>query len=210
MSTDPLASQVRQHKAWSDFAYSIGGRIEHGEGFTSRVHTPDYRGWEFLVDSFEASDELLERSHWWTRIRAPYKAASSVRFQLRPAGWTARALRLLGGPWSRYFRTGYPEVDRLVAIRTGSERELLSNPTIRKMLTDVGPIDLDIAEVFEERVSPIRERIEELRFRERGRIADADRLIALVELLAEMLDRLQEMGVAKRRDRSVYSPSGED
>lgn len=208
MSTDPLASEVRQHKAWSDFAYSIGGRIEHGEGFTSRVHTPDYRGWEFLVDSFEARDELLERSHWWTRIRAPYEAASSLRFQLRPAGWSARARRLVGGPWSRYFRTGDPKVDRLVAIRTGSEREireLLAVPTIREMLTRVGPLDLDIAEVFEEGVSPIRERIEELRFRERIRISDADRLIALVELLAEMLDRLQEMGVAKRRDRSVYS-----
>lgn len=114
----------------------------------------------------------------------------------------------MGGPWSRYFRTGDPKVDRLVAIRTGSEREireLLAVPTIREMLTRVGPLDLDIAEVFEEGVSPIRERIEELRFRERIRISDADRLIALVELLAEMLDRLQEMGVAKRRDRSVYS-----
>lgn len=210
-SSDPLYERVRANRAWSEFAESIGAEFRQGESYAARVHSPSFRGWEMMLDRYATREELLNRTIWRTRVRAPFRAMRPFRLEVRRLSWRDSIARLAGSLRRRsslqYVKTGDRELDARFAIRSGSGaevRDLFANPRIRALIAEQESMDLRVAEVVEEGVSAIVEWIDELHFEARGGIADAERLRSLFELFAEMLDHLLTLGIVEPRGRSVY------
>ena len=210
-SADFLSDRVRENKAWSDFAASIDAQFSQGEGLTARVHSPSFRGWEIMLDSYMGKGQLSGRAFWYTRVRAPYKAMSSLRFEIRQTRWADTLVRYMTGALkssrSPYVKLEYPELGKRFMIKSKSAADLqllFASPRVRASLAEQPSLDLRVAEVLEEGVSTIVEWIDELYFQARGRISDPESLMSLSEFLVEVLNRLREMGVAQPRGKSVY------
>src|SRR5262249_44177398 len=125
-----------------------------------------------------------------TRMRAPYINPEGFRFTIYRKSVFTDLGKLLG---MQDIEVGAPEFDEAFIIKGNDEGKvcgLFANPKIRQMIQDQPKIRLDVKDSEGWFGPKFPEDVDELQFQVVGVIKDVERLKALIDLFAAVLDQL--------------------
>jgi hypothetical protein len=186
---------------WSQLAREIAADFTAG-GFrrrskvTARVHE-----WTVTLDTHVVSSG---KSHVeYTRMRAPYVNGDGFRFTIYRRGLFSNLGKWLGGQDIEIFD---PEFDEAFIIKGTDEdkvRGLLLNSRLRALISAQPKFHLEVCDDEGWFGASFPEGVDELRFQVIGVIKDVERLKALYELFAEVLQQLCRIGSAYEKDPQV-------
>ncbi len=180
---------------WSQLSQEIGARFQKGDFFTSGKLTLSHRQWEITLDTYTVSTG--KSSTTYTRLRAPYINQDGFRFTVYRKGIFSDLGKMLFG--LQDIEIGDPFFDEQFIIQGTSEyqvQQLLANERIRQLIQNQLDIHFQVRddEGWFGHIFP--EGVDELCFRAYGVIKDKERLKALFDLFAAVLDELCRLGSA--------------
>jgi hypothetical protein len=173
---------------WEQLSREIGAEFVDG-GLWKGVKVQAHPGpWTVTLDTYTESSG--DSSVTYTRVRAPYVNPDGFRFTIYRKGFFSGVGKLLG---MQDIEVGDPEFDEAFVIKGNDEakvRDLFSSPEVRRLIQVQPQIRLGVkgSEGWFGSGSP--EGVDLLHFQAAGVIKDIDRLKALFELFAAVLDRL--------------------
>ena len=138
-----------------------------------------------------------------TRLRAPYINPEGFRFTIYRKNLFSELGKLLG---MQDIEVGDPEFDEDFIIKGNDEskvRDLFANPKIRQMIQDQPKIRLRVKDSEGWFGPEFPEDVDELSFQVVGVIKDVERLKALFDLFAAVLDQLCRIGSAYKQEPGV-------
>src|SRR5262249_46998675 len=139
----------------------------------------------------------------YTRMRAPYINPEGFRFTIYPKGFFSDLGKLLG---MQDIEVGDFDFDEAFIIKGNDEdrvRASFSDPKIRQMIQDQPKIRLEVKDSEGWFGPKFPEDVDELRFQVVGVIKDVERLKALFDLFATVLDQLCRIGSAHKQEPRV-------
>src|SRR3954451_20448545 len=139
----------------------------------------------------------------YTRMRAPYVNPEGFRFTAYRKGLFSELGKLLG---MQDIEVGDPEFDEAFIVKGTDEakvRELFADPEVWALLTAQPQIRLEVKDGEGWFGPSFPEGVDELHFQVTGVIKETDRLKALFDLFAAVLDRLCRIGSATEREPGV-------
>jgi hypothetical protein len=140
---------------------------------------------------------------YYTRMRAPYINPENFRFSIYRKGIFSELGKLLG---MQDIEVGDPEFDEAFIIKGNEETtvvRLFDNSKIREMIQAQPRIRLEVRDNDGWFGSKFPADVDELYFRVVGVIKDVERLKALFDLFAAILDQLCQIGSASKEDPRV-------
>jgi hypothetical protein len=185
-------------EVWRQLSEEIGAEFVEGgfwKGSKVRAHVGP---WTITLDTY--TDSSGESSTTYTRMRAPYINAEGFRFTIYRKGFFSNLGKLLG---MQDIEVGDPEFDEAFIIKGNDESKvasLLSNRKIRQMIQDQPQIRLEVNDSEGWFGPRFPEDVDELHFQVVGVIKDVDRLKALFDLFASLLDQLCKIGSAYKQE----------
>jgi hypothetical protein len=138
-----------------------------------------------------------------TRMRSPYINPEGFRFSIHRKSVFSDMGKLLG---MQDIEVGDPEFDEAFIIKGNDEGKvcgLFANPKIRQMIQDQPKIRLDVKDSEGWFGPKFPEDVDELHFEVLGVIKVVERLKALFDLFATVLDQLCRIGSAYRQEPGV-------
>jgi hypothetical protein len=190
---------------WSQLSREIGAEYQQGGFFkgTDRV-VLTHREWEITLDTYTVSTG--KSSTTYTRIRAPFVNPDGFRFNIYRKGIFSGIARLLG---TQDIEIGDAYFDDEFIIQSSSQDlvyRLLSSIAIRQMIQNQPDIHFEVKddEGWFQKTFP--DGVDELYFRTRGVITDVERLKALFDLFAAVLDQLCRLGSGYETNPGVTLP----
>src|SRR4051812_43211162 len=175
-------------EVWRQLSQEIGAELVEG-GFWKGDKVQAHVGpWTITLDTY--TESTGESSTTYTRMRAPYINPEGFRFTIYRKGIFSAMGKLLG---MQDIEVGAPEFDEAFIIKGNDEskvRELFANPQIRQKIQDQPKIRLQVKDSEGWFGPKFPEGVDELHFQAVGVIKDVDRLKALFDLFAAVLDRL--------------------
>jgi hypothetical protein len=185
------------HQVLRQLSEEIGAEFVEG-GFWKKGWVEAHVGpWTIALDSYTVSDE--ECNFIFTRMRAPYINPDDFRFTIYRKGCFSDLGKLLG---MQDIEVGDPEFDEAFIIKGNDEskvRDLFANPKIRQMIQAQPKIRLRVKDSEGWFGPKFPENVDELYFQVLGVIKDVERLKALFDLFAAVLDRLYRIGSAQKQ-----------
>jgi hypothetical protein len=139
----------------------------------------------------------------YTRMRAPYVNPEGLRFTIYRKGIFSELGKLLG---MQDIVVGDPKFDEAFIIKGNDEGKvcgLFANPKIRQMIQDQPKIRLDVKDSEGWFGPTFPEDVDELHFQVVEVIKDIERLKALLDLFAAVLDQLCWIGSAYTQEPGV-------
>ena len=139
----------------------------------------------------------------YTRMRAPYVNPEGFRFTIYRKGIFSDLGKLLG---MQDIEVGDPDFDEAFIIKGNDEfkvRDLFANPQIRQMIQAQPKIRLEVKDSEGWFGPKFPEDVDELHFQVVGVIKDVERLKALFDLFAAVLDQLCRIGSAYKQEPGV-------
>ena len=136
-------------------------------------------------------------------MRAPYVNPEGFRFTVYRKGLFSELGKLLG---MQDIEVGDPEFDEAFIVKGNDEskvRELFADPEVRSLVQAQPQIHLEVKDSEGWFGPSFPEDVDELHFQVVGVIKDVDRLKALFDLFAAVLDRLCRIGSAYKQDPGV-------
>jgi hypothetical protein len=188
-------------EVWRQLSQEIGAEFVEGgfwKGNKVQVHV---KAWTITLDTYTVN---TQHSHvTYTRMRAPYINPEGFRFTIYRKGFFSDLGKLLG---MQDIEVGDPEFDEAFIIKGNDESKVMSlfaNSKIRQMIHDQPKIRLEVkdSEGWFGPKFPVD--VDELYFQVVGVIKDAERLKALFDLFAALLDQLCRIGSAYEREPEV-------
>ncbi len=157
--------------------------------------------WTVTLDTHTESSG--ESSVTYTRMRAPYVNPEGFRFTIYRKNLFSDLAKLMG---MQDIEVGDPEFDEAFIIKGNDESRvvsLFSNSKIRQMTQDQPQIRLEVKDSEGWFGPKFPENVDELQFQVVGVIKDVERLKALFDLFAAVLDQLCKMGSAYKQEPGV-------
>jgi hypothetical protein len=191
-SNDEVWRQLRQEIG----AKFIEGGLWKGHKVQSQVGT-----WTKTLDTYTVR---FQHTHiTYTRMRAPYVNPEGFRFTVYRKGIFSELGTLLG---MQDIEVGDPDFDDAF-INKGSDefrvRDLFANPQIRQKIKAQPNIRLDVKDSEGWFGPTFPEDVDELHFQVVGVIKDIERLKALFDLFAAVLNQLCQIGSAYKKEPGV-------
>lgn len=187
---------------WSRLATELDGTFEEGGWFAPDRVQVEYKDWVVTLDTFSRSSG--KSSIPFTRIRAAFFNPSGFRFRVYEKSIFSNIGIWLG---MQDVVVGEDVFDERYIIQGNDEekvRLLFAGGIIRTLITSQPDMRLEIRDDDGGWFSnSFPEGVDELYYEMRGVIKDMDRLEALFDLFAEVLDRLCVIGVAAPGDPGV-------
>ena len=187
-------------EVWRQLSQEIGAEFVDG-GFWKVSKVRAHVGpWTVTLD-MGTSDEDGESPA--TRLRAPYINPEGFRFTVYRRGFFSDLGKLLG---MQDIEVGVPEFDEAFIIKGNDEskvRDLFANPKIRQMIQAQPKIRLRVKGSEGWFGPKFPEHVDELYFQVIGVIKDVDRLKALFDLFAAVLDQLCKIGSEYKQEPEV-------
>jgi hypothetical protein len=184
-------------EVWRQLCQEIGAEFVEG-GFWKGNKVQAHVGpWTITLDTYTVSDG--HSSTTYTRMRAPYVNPEGFRFTIYRKSFFSDMGKLLG---MQDIEVGDPEFDETFIIKGNDEskvRELFANPKIRQMIQAQPEIRLEVKDSEGWFGPKFPENVDELYFQVLGVIKDVERLKALFDLFAAVLDRLYRIGSAQKQ-----------
>ncbi len=184
-------------EVWRQLSQEIGAEFVEG-GFWKGSKIQAHVGpWTITLDVISRDDGSF------TRIRAPYINPEGFRFTIYRKNLFSELGRLLG---MQDIEVGDPEFDEDFIIKGNDESKVLdlfANPKIRQMIQDQPKIWLRVKDSEGWFGPEFPEDVDELSFQDVGVIKDVERLKALFDLFAAVLDQLCQIGSAYKQEPGV-------
>jgi hypothetical protein len=186
-------------EVWRQLSEEIGAEVVQGGFWKGGSKVQAHVGpWTVTLDTYTVSSG---HSHvTFTRMRAPYVNPEGFRFTIYRKEFFSDLSKLLG---MQDIEVGEPEFDEAFIIKGNGEdrvRGLFANPKIRQMIQAQPKIRLDVKDSEGWFGPKFPENVDELHFQVVGVIKDVERLKALFDLFATVLDQLCRMGSAYKRE----------
>ncbi len=188
-------------EVWRQLCEEIGADFIQGglwKGSKVQVHVGP---WTITLDTHTESSG--ESSVTYTRMRAPYVNPEGFRFTIYRKGFFSDLGKLLG---MQDIEVGDPEFDEAFIIKGNDEPRvviLFSDSEIRRLIGAQPKIKLEVRDSEGWFGPRFPENVDELHFQVVGVIKDVERLKALFELFAAVLDRLCRIGSAYKQGPGV-------
>ncbi len=179
---------------WKSLSDQIGSEFIEGGFFSGDKVVAHVKDWTLTLDTYTVSTG--KSSTTYTRMRAPYVNKDGFRFKIYRKGIFSEIGKFLGG---QDVEVGFPEFDEDFIIKGNDEhklRILFANSKIRQLIEFQPDIRLEIKDDEGWFAKSFPEGVDELYFSVVGVIKDIDRLKALFDLYAEVLDQMCLMGSA--------------
>src|SRR4051812_30014323 len=184
-------------EVWRQLSQEIGAELVEG-GFWKGDKVQAHVGpWTITLDTY--TESTGESSTTYTRMRAPYINPEGFRFTIYRRGPFSALGKLLG---MQDIEVDDPEFDEAFIIKGNDEsrvRDLLASPAIRRMIQAQPRIRLEVKDSEGWFGPRFPDDVDELRFLATGVIKDLDRLKALFELFAAVMDQLCRIGAAYKQ-----------
>lgn len=183
---------------WRQLSDELGADYIDG-GFWKGVKVQARHGeWTITLDTYTESDSTGDTttSTTYTRIRAPFVNRDGFRFTIYRKGFFSEIGKWLG---MRDVEVGYPQFDESFVIKGDDEeklRALFADTKLRSLIDAQPAIYLTVKDDEGWFRAKFPEGVDELYFRVVGVIKDGERLKALYDLFAEVLDQLCRIGSA--------------
>ncbi|MFN8598233.1 MAG: DUF3137 domain-containing protein [Anaerolineae bacterium] len=179
---------------WSQLSQEIGASYDEGGFFKQGAVRLAYRQWEITLDTYTVSDG--KTSSTYTRIRAPFVNPDGFRLKIYREGVFTGIGKVLG---LQDIEIGDAFFDQQFVIQGGPEdmvKRLLENGRIRELIHAQPNIHFSIKDDEGWFGAKFPEGVDELYFSTYGVVKDVERLKALFELFATVLDELCRMNPA--------------
>jgi len=186
---------------WQQLAHQIGGVFDPGGFLSSTKVRASYGEWIITLDTYTQSSG--DSSSTYTRMRAPYVNRDGFRFTIYREGIFSGIGRALG---MQDIEVGYPEFDNAFVIKGNSEahlRTLFANERVRALISAQPDIHFEVKDGEGIFGSTFPDGVDMLYFRVCGEIRDIERLRALYDLFAEVLNQLCRIGSAYVGDSGI-------
>jgi hypothetical protein len=188
-------------EAWRRLGQEAGAEFVEG-GFWKGSKVQAHVGpWTVTLDAYTVH---TGHAHFtYTRMRAPYVNPEGLRFTVYRNGLFSELGKLLG---MQDIEVGDPEFDEAFIIKGTDEsrvRELFADQEVRSLMLGQPQIRLEVKDSEGWFGQSFPEDVDELHFQVVGVIKDVDRLKALFDLFAAVLDRLVRTGLAYEREPGV-------
>jgi len=157
--------------------------------------------WTVTLDTYTVTTGHAHITY--TRMRAPYVNPEGLRFTVYRKGFFSELGKLLG---MQDIEVGDPEFDEAFIVKGTDEwriRELFDDPNVRALALAQPKIRLTVKDSERWFGPTFPEDVDELYFEVVGVIKEVDRLKALFDLFAAVLDRLCRIGSAAKREPGV-------
>jgi hypothetical protein len=187
-------------EVWRQLSQEIGAEFVEGRFFKGSRVQAHVGPWTVTLDT-GTSDEDGESPA--TRLRVPYINPEGFRFTLYRKGFFSDLGKLLG---TQDIEVGDPEFDEAFIIKGNDEskvRDLFANPKIRQMIQAQPKIRLRVKDSEGWFGPKFPENVDELYFQVVGVIKDVERLKALFDLFAAVLDQLCRIGSAYKQEPGI-------
>ena len=190
-----------KQEIWRQLSERIGGRyVERTFWNGDKVHA-SHREWTITLDTYTVHANKTYITY--TRLRAPYVNPDGFRFTIYRRSVFSGIATWLG---MQDIEIGVPPFDDDFVIKGTHEsrvRDLLSSERVRSLIEAQRSIHLTVKDDEGCFRSTFPDGVDELYFAVPGVIREVERLEALYDLFAEVLDRLAETGSAYTRDPGV-------
>jgi len=186
---------------WRQLCEEIGAELVDGgfwKGKNVQVHA---KPWTITLDTY--TESTGESHQTYTRMRAPYINPEGFRFTIYRAGFLSGLGKLLG---MQDIEIGDPDFDEAFIIQGTDEfkvMNLFADVKLRQMIKDQPKIRLEVKDNEGWFGPQFPENVDELRFQVAGVIKDIERLKALFDLFAVVLDQLCRIGSAYKQEPGV-------
>jgi hypothetical protein len=190
---------------WSQLSREIGAEYQQGGFFRgdSRI-VLTHREWEITLDTYTVS---TGKSHvTYTRIRAPFVNPDGFRFNIYRKGIFSGIAKLFG---TQDIEIGDSYFDDEFIIQSSSQDlvyRLLTNLEIRQLIQNQPDIHFEVKDDEGWFQKKFPEGVDELYFQTTGVITDVERLKALFDLFAAVLDQLCRFGSGYEEKPGVVLP----
>lgn len=190
-----------RREVWQQLSEAVGGRFVKG-GFAVGDKVEVQHGeWTLTLDTYIVTTRKVTIP--FTRMRAPFVAASDFRFRVYRKSVFSGIAKRLG---MQDIEIGDAPFDEGFIVQGASEtrvRRLLSNARIRELIAAQKDIELGVKDDEGWFGSKFPEGVDELYFSVSGIIKDIARLESLFDLFAETLDELHRIGAARTQPPKV-------
>jgi len=183
---------------WRQLSDQIGGDFVEGgycKGSKVQVH---HKQWTITLDI-----EEVGKNSKYTRMRAPYVNKDGFQFTIYRKGFFSDLEKMLG---MQDIEIGEPEFDDAFIIKGNDEyklRKMFGAPKIRQLIEQQPKIHLAVRDDEGWFKARFPEGVDELYFRVPGVVKDVERLKALYDLFAEVLNHLCHIGSAYENDPGI-------
>jgi hypothetical protein len=188
-------------EVWRQLSQEIGAEFVEGGMWKGNKVQAHVGPWTVTLDTYSVH---TQHSHvTYTRIRAPYVNPEGFRFTIYRKGFFSDLGKLLG---MQDIEVGDPEFDETFIIKGNDEPRvvtLFSDPEIRRMIQAQPKIRLEVKDSEGWFGPKFPEDVDELHFQIVGVIKDVERLKALFDLFAAVLDQLCLIGSAYKQEPGV-------
>jgi hypothetical protein len=188
-------------EVWRRLADQIGADFVDGGFWKGDKVQAQVGPWTITLDTYTVS---TGHSHMtYTRMRAPYVNPEGFRFTVYRKGLLTGLGKLLG---MQDIEIGDSEFDEAFVIKGTDEsrvRDLFGDRTVRTLVQAQPHIHLAVNDSEGWFGPTFPEDVDELHFQVVGVIKEVDRLKALFDLFATVLERLCGVGSATRREPGV-------
>jgi hypothetical protein len=182
---------------WRQLSDRIGGDFVDGGLLTGSKVQVHHQHWTIALDI------CVEGKMTFTRMRAPYVNKDGFRFTIYRRGLFSGLGKLLG---MQDIEIGDPQFDDAFIIKGDDEmklRALLANPKIRQLIEQQPKVQFTVRDDDGWFGTMFPEGVDELYFLVPGVVKDVERLKALYDLFAEVLNHLCHIGSAYEDEPGV-------
>src|SRR5208337_2335272 len=188
-------------EVWRQLSQEIGAEFVEG-GFWKGSKVQAHVGpLTVTLDTYTESSG--QSAVTYTRMRAPYVNPEGFRFTIYRKNLFSDLGKFLG---MQDIEVGDPEFDEAFIIKGNDESKvvsLFSNSKIRQMIQDQPEIRLEVKDSEGWFGPKFPEDVDELYFQVDGEIKDVERLKALFDLFAAVLDQLCRIGSAYKQEPGI-------
>jgi hypothetical protein len=188
-------------EVWRQLCQEIGAEFVEGGFWKGKKVQAHVGPWTITLDSYTVSDG--HSSTTFTRMRAPYVNPEGFRFTIYRKSFFSDMGKLLG---MQDIEVGDPEFDEAFIIKGNDEGKvsrLFADAKIRQMIQAQPKIRLEVKDSEGWFGPRFPEDVDELHFQVVGVIKDVERLKALFDLFAAVLDQLCRIGSAYKQEPGV-------
>lgn len=190
-----------QDEIWRQLCNEIGATFVEGGLWKGTKVLAQVKEWVITLDTYtvHANNATIT----YTRIRAPYVNKDGFRFNIYRKNIFSGIGKFFG---MQDVEVGYPEFDNAFIIKGNDDsklRSLFGNAKIRELIQAQPEIYFHVKDDEGWFKTKFPEGVDELYFQVRGVIQDVQRLKALYELFAEVLNHLCSIGSAYENDPNV-------
>ena len=190
-----------KEEVWRQLSEEIGAEFVEGGFWKGNKVQAHVEPWTITLDTYTVSTG--KSSVTYTRMRAPYINPEGFRFTIYRKNLFSDLGKLLG---MQDIEVGDPEFDEAFIIQGNDEprvRTLFASPEIRQMIQAQPKIRLEVKDSEGWFGPKFPENVDELHFQVVGVIKDVERLKALFDLFAAVLDQLCRIGSAYKQEPGI-------